>query len=198
MGEMMFPCSAQKQEQQKRMKRTMCTWRGLPSLLFPLSHRAALCPRLTQRRIRFHARTFQAFEAGSSDTKEPRGAAAGNFITCSLLLLHACATVAATLRDIRRSYARNATHAGWIKASTHQNVPLSATVGGLYKLLTCEATHRSPAGVQLHQGGVEGVEGVHVAATCTLLLEGGYELLGGWVSNNLSFKLFSASQGGVG
>lgn len=173
------------------MTRTFCT---------PLSHRAALCPRLTQQRIRFHARTFQAFEAGSSDAIETRGAAAGNFH-------HLLASSAPRVRDchchftrhIRCSYAQNAAHAGFIKAAIHQNVPISATVGGLYKLLTCKATYRSPAGVQLHQGGVEGVEGVHEAAwtpTCTLLLEGGYELLGGWVSNNLSLKLFSAAQGG--
>lgn len=127
----------------------MCRWDPCRS---PFAQSNPVSVRLAQRRFRFHARTFQAFETGSHDTKETRGAAAGNFRHL-FLLLHA--TICHFTRQIRRLCA-------WMRRTPaslrKQNIRVSATNCRLYKLLTCEATYRSPAGVQLRQGGVNGYE----------------------------------------
>lgn len=126
----------------------MCRWE------LPFAQNRPVSVRLAQCWFRFHARTFQAFEAGSPDTKETRRrleeAAAGNLRHPFLLPLYAT----------NRAFLRmNAPHAGFVSwAVVHQNIRESVANCRLLKLLTCESTYRSPTGARLRQGGLNGYE----------------------------------------
>lgn len=148
----------------KQSKQTQCRWGH------PCSQRAhsspVVCARLAQRRFRFSRTHISGFWSWIPLTpKETRGAEAGNF-RHPFLRLHYL-----PLYATNRAFMRvGAPRAGFIRTAVHQNIPVPATNGRLCKLLTREATYRSPAGVQLRQVGVNGCK--------EAVLEGGLKLLG--------------------
>lgn len=135
------------------MKHTICNREGR----FLLSSSPQIGPvslRLAQRRIQFHARTFRAFEAGSSDTRDSEPL---QQVTCVTLfsLLHACATICHFTLEIRRlcAWMRRAPASFW-GGNSSKRLDMSNKPPASW---ASEDTYRNPAGVQLRQRGVRGV-----------------------------------------
>lgn len=143
---------------------------------------------LAQRRIQFHARTFLAFEAGSSDNRDSGPL---QQVTCVTLfsLARACATIChfALELEIRRlrAWMRRAPASFWGSNSSKRlgmsNKPLPERPRLLTETLqVCSCAREACVVSTWAQGGC----GWNEALNCR------------WDSNKLSLDLFSAAQEG--
>lgn len=147
MGEMTFPCSLRNmsktadETQHVQKRRTL-------SAVHLRTHTTALC--LCAWRSGGFGFTHAHFRLLKLDLMTPNGL--GVLQQATAVTRSFCST------QLWGVYAHECAHAGFIWAAVRQNIRILVTNGQLYKLLTCEATYRSPA-----------------PQVCSCAREGGYE-----------------------